>query len=50
MLKQKQFDLVLHRKGMVSPYDYTYPRLTSMSQTARSLHERHIAPLLPSEP
>ena len=40
-----QMSLVLHRQGLVSPYDYTYPRLNQMSQLAKDLHAKHIVPI-----
>jgi len=43
--KMHQFDMALHRRGLTSPYDYTYPRLDRMNKLARELHDRHIAPL-----
>lgn len=46
MLKRKQFDLALHRQGLVSPFDYEYPRLKQMSKLARELYDRHLAPMV----
>ena len=43
--KRLQMSLVLHRQGLVSPYDYTYPRLNQMSQLAKDLHAKHIVPI-----
>jgi hypothetical protein len=44
LLKKEQFDLALHSRGLVSPYDYEYPRMKQMSQLARELHARHLRP------
>ena len=43
--KRYQFDLALHRKGLVSPFDYEYPRLKNMSKLAQELYDRHLAPM-----
>jgi hypothetical protein len=42
-IKRTQFDLALHRAGLVSPFDYEYPRLKNMSQLAQRLYDRHLA-------
>lgn len=43
-VKVTQFSLALHRMGLVSPFDYEYPRLKQMSQLARALYAKHLQP------
>jgi hypothetical protein len=42
--KLAQFNMLLHRRGLRSPYDYEYPRMDQMNQLAREFYDRHLSP------
>ncbi len=43
-IRQIQMDLALHRQGLVSPFDYEYPRLKKMSKLAQYLFNKYVVP------
>lgn len=45
LIKRSQFDLLLHRRGLTSPFDYEYPRLDRMNKLAQQLYDKHLRPM-----